>query len=430
MRYPSYYQNFRQIHASLLSMFVLLFIAQTINAQDEVLKRYFTVYHQNKIQQEQAIEPLLNKLYQLEKGRTNKQIKIVWIGDSHTQADLMTSIIRQSLQNKFGNAGRGLVYPYQVAKTSSPKDLISKSNSSWIGQRNSRPDQNPICGISGHGMHCSDLYADVEITNVNPSDTFNYIRLFVDTLPLTYGVDYLSYRHEKKYERENDSSGITFHLRDYTSTLTVFANNPEKKKVSVYGMSLESYKKPGVLFHTIGVNGAQYKNYLRTKLFWQQIKALEADAYIIYLGTNEAQDQHLDNNDFYNQIDSMLYRLKIISPSASIILCTPPVSFYHKIQPNYMLNQVSNQIEKASIFQCTALWDLFTISRGISGTHLWKKYNLLNTDLVHFTKEGYALQGNLFVDAILGTYNRFKENQLQYESKNKADEDRIKMKTR
>ncbi|MGI9191993.1 MAG: SGNH/GDSL hydrolase family protein [Chitinophagaceae bacterium] len=430
MRYSCYYQNYRQIFATISSILILLFIAQKMNAQDDLLKKYATVYHRNKIQQEQAIEPLLNKLYQLEKGRINKPIKIVWIGDSHTQADLMTSIIRQTLQNKFGHAGRGLVYPFQVAKTSSPKDLISKSNATWVGQRNSRPDLNPICGISGHGMHCSDLYADVEITNVAPSDTFNYIRLFVDTLPLTYGVDYLSYRHEKKYEKENDSSGLTFHLRDYTSTLTVYANNPDRKKVSVYGMSLESFKKPGILFHTIGVNGAQYNNYLRTKLFWQQIKALEADAYIIYLGTNEAQDQHLDNNELYQKIDSMINRLKIISPAASFILCTPPVSFYQKIQPNYILPQVADQIEKASIFQCTALWDLFSISKGISGTYLWKKYNLLNTDLVHFTKEGYALQGNLFVDAFLDTYNRFKENQLQYESKNKTDEDPLKLKTR
>ncbi len=377
-------------------------------AQDDIKIKYFSVYQKNKIEKENELNRLFELLYNCEKNQLKRPVRIVWIGDSHTQADLMTSVIRHAIQLKFGNAGRGLIFPYQVAKTSSPNDLASKSNVTWVGQRNSRPDQNPICGISGHGMHCYDNASTLEVVNLDPSDSFNAVQLFVDSNNITYGVEYLSYRHEKKYMPGCDSNGIQFRLHEYTNRINIYTNNPEKKKVSIYGINLQSNNKPGVLFHTIGVNGAQYKSYLQTENFWKQIGALDADAYIIYLGTNEAQNQRLDNDELYRQIDSMIHQLKEISPKACLVLCTPPVSYYQKTQPNYSLIQVSKQIERASLFHCTALWDLFGISKGISGTFLWKKYNLLNTDLVHFTKEGYALQGNLFTDAFFKAYNEFK----------------------
>lgn len=420
----------------LSGVLLLLFLAPLKKgmSQDDPKTKYFSVYHKNTIEREGNLDRLFDLLYNTENKKTKRPVRIVWIGDSHTQADMMTSVIRQSLQDKFGHAGRGLIFPYQVAKTSSPKDLMSKSNVAWIGQRNSRPDQNPICGISGHGMHCNEAYTNIELCNMEAIDSFNFIRLFVDTTPITYGVDYLSFRHEKKYVPGNDSTGIFFRLLDYTNTLNIYTNNPEKNKTSIYGMSLESINKPGVIFHTIGVNGAQYKSYLQTKNFWKQIQSLEADAYIIYLGTNEAQNQKLDNNELYEQIDSMINQLQKLTPNACFLLCTPPVSYYQKTQPNYTLIQVSKEIERASIFNCTAYWDLFSISKGISGTFLWKKFNLLNNDLVHFTKEGYALQGSLFTDAFLSAYELYKQNKNKRLNFNtipeKNTEDRIKMKSR
>jgi hypothetical protein len=72
--------------------------------------------------------------------------------------------------------------------------------------------------------------------------------------------------------------------------------------------------------------------------------------------------------------------------------------------------------------------------KGISGTFLWKKFNLLNNDLVHFTKEGYALQGSLFTDAFLSAYELYKQNKNKHLNLNtnteKNTEDRIKLKSR
>jgi hypothetical protein len=52
-------------------------------------------------------------------------------------------------------------------------------------------------------------------------------------------------------------------------------------------------------------------------------------------------------------------------------------------------------------------WDLFNASRGSEGATAWKSTQLLRSDLVHFSTEGYTLQGNLFVDAFVKIWNDF-----------------------
>ncbi|MDE6123515.1 MAG: hypothetical protein K2F76_09750, partial [Duncaniella dubosii] len=47
-------------------------------------------------------------------------VSIVHIGDSHVQADINTSTVRELLQYDFGNAGRGLVSPLKICGTNQP----------------------------------------------------------------------------------------------------------------------------------------------------------------------------------------------------------------------------------------------------------------------------------------------------------------------
>ncbi|MDX5347767.1 MAG: hypothetical protein LPK19_11025, partial [Hymenobacteraceae bacterium] len=47
-------------------------------------------------------------------------VSVVHIGDSHIQADLFSGRVRQELHKYYGNAGRGLIFPYKVARTNEP----------------------------------------------------------------------------------------------------------------------------------------------------------------------------------------------------------------------------------------------------------------------------------------------------------------------
>ena len=119
-----------------------------------------------------SLDVFFDKLYLLENGAIN-QLNIVHIGNSHTQAGFITGEIRNILQNRFGNAGRGLVFPYKVANSNSPSDVYSFSNVEWDGCRNSYYEDNSNIGICGFLIETQDSNAVLKLS-LNPKSNLNY----------------------------------------------------------------------------------------------------------------------------------------------------------------------------------------------------------------------------------------------------------------
>ena len=182
---------------------------------------------------------------------------------------------------------------------------------------------------------------------------------------------------------------------------------PTSETVKFYGASVEKSNVGGVIYHSIGANGAKYSDYNKTPLFWKQLPYLNADCYIISLGTNEAQDQNLTAEGFLEPVKIMINKLKLASPNAAIIITTPPVSYFKKLRPNPSLEIITNAIIQYCNENNLVYWDLFNASNGSEGAKSWKSNQFLNTDLVHFTKKGYVLQADLFVSAFIKTWNEF-----------------------
>src|ERR1700722_15048738 len=98
--------------------------AQTIPADDNAIRSSFPflTIANNTITNSEGLDSFYKKLSVLKK--TNKGVvRIVHIGDSHIQADILSGTVRNKLQQYFGNAGRGLIFPYQLAKSNAPADI-------------------------------------------------------------------------------------------------------------------------------------------------------------------------------------------------------------------------------------------------------------------------------------------------------------------
>src|ERR1051325_974299 len=109
-----------------------------------------------------TLDSFFEKLSKLSKDKKGK-VSIVHIGDSHIQADYFSGRLRKDFQKDFGNAGRGLIFPYQVAKTNGPSDYRSTSKADWQAKRNVFPDQSLPIGISGITIQTNDSTADLSI---------------------------------------------------------------------------------------------------------------------------------------------------------------------------------------------------------------------------------------------------------------------------
>lgn len=338
------------------------------------------------------------------------KINIVHIGDSHVQADFFTGEVRTALQQIFGNAGRGLLFPYQLAKSNAPNDISSSSNVLWQYNRLVRNDDAVPCGISGFGIQNNQFNATVNISlrsSDNTTTQFNILKFFTDNAPASWliktsgnSVDTITGANDNVlYHRVNLPNSCSSFSMTLLSPDTIHA---------LYGVVAEN-SHAGIIYHAIGVNGARYDQYNNTPLFWKQLPGLNADLYIISMGTNEAQANSIDESAFIDQVNTFLQRLKAASPNAAILITTAADSYKGK-RSNQTLQQLNNALYKYCSQKHIAFWDLYRITNGYGAAHNWLRKGLMNNDRVHFKPEGYRLHGQLLVNALLNGYNLYNSN--------------------
>lgn len=338
------------------------------------------------------------------------EINIVHIGDSHIQADFFTGEVRNTLQQIFGNAGRGLVFPYQLAKSNAPDDIISYSNTAWLFSRLAHTQNDVPCGIAGFGVQTGNSNATINISlkaDDNGAQLFNKLKIFVDDDTTASWL--LKTGGNNTADTISGNNGLLYHEINVpnSSSLSLSLLSPGMSH-SFYGVSLENGHR-GILFHAIGVNGARYDQYNSTPLFWKQLPALKADLFIISMGTNEAQANSVDETQFLGQVTLFLQRLKIASPHAAVLITTAADSYKGR-HSNIVLQQLNNTLFKYCARNHIAFWDLYRITNGYGSARNWLRKGLMNTDRVHYKPEGYRLQGQLLIQALLNGYNNYSRN--------------------
>ena len=405
-----------------LFIFLFILIAFRSIAQNEVADSNkwlpnpppyysFIDYDENIITHSSKLDSVLKKLVKVHVNHKGK-VTIVHIGDSHLQADMETSILRNGLQDFFGDAGRGIVFPYQLANSNAPHDVSSSSNTTWKSNRIGI-DKDIQTGISGFGIHSNKQNATVRIhlkEMDGKQEHFNRMVFFLCNDSACYR---LTDSNLKKpitlYSRPNvDTPSIVFESDSLLTGFELCKNDmPGHCDYSFYGVSLERKDTCGVLYHTIGVNGARYDQYLNNPLFWKQLTSLHGDLFIVSLGTNEAQTPKLNEPAFIAVCDSFVHKIHKIAPKACILITTPPGSYFKMKKPNPSVQAVSHALAHYCDEHDVPLWDLNKITDGATGTVAFKRYNLLGHDGIHFTNAGYQLQGLLLLNALSATYNDY-----------------------
>lgn len=356
----------------------------------------------NRISNNQGLDSFYQKLHRL-KSAGNGTVSIVHIGDSHIQADFLTAVVRNGLQDFFGNAGRGLVFPYQLAQSNSPDDVFSSSSIRWQYNRIAHPEISIGYGISGYSIKTSAANASFQLSLRGLAKPFSHVRLFTDSLAV-WTIKPADNDSSFEMKKSPDCNCMAVELEKENTGFSISSQTPEVSK-TVYGLSLEN-NDPGIIYHTIGVNGARFDQYNLAELFWQQIPALKADLFIISLGTNEAQWDAFPETAFKKNLQLFIEKLKTASPQACILFTTAPDSYKRR-----RYNGVLRELNSALINYCNSnylpVWDLYRITNGYGSAYSWARRGLMTTDRIHFTPEGYRLQGSLLLSALAKGYNGF-----------------------
>ena len=392
-------------------------IGQSV-AIPELEKNYpFVKEELNVISNSGHLAGLMEKLYDL-KINGKRTINILHIGDSHLQADFVTSIIRTTLQSAFGNGGRGLIVPYRVARTNEPFNYHSSSTFHWQSKRCVFPNQPLPIGIGGLTISTTDSCADFTIKTVDDSVlkySFNKVKVFYENDSVSYRFAIVDSLGSKVGLFAPDSvdhfpyiSFLSLQALTNTATIQIVKMAEVQSRATIYGVLLEN-GNPGIIYHTIGVNGAEFRHYSEALHFSEQTKALKPDLIIISLGTNEAFALNFNQDKFYADMQLLYSQLKKENPNACFLFTIPACSYRRK-KPNPRLALAGKTIIRFTTDNNISYWDLQAATGGDNSAVNWKKNRLLRPDGVHYNLAGYDLQGNLFCQAFLNSYNTYVAN--------------------
>ena len=333
-----------------------------------------------------------NELDSLRAGK-DTAITIVQLGDSHIQAGHLSGRVMRLFQQAFGNAGRGWIAPFKLSKTNEPDDYFIKSVAKdWIAGRCIQHVRKTPIGIGGIGIKSVSPSINLDVV-ITPNNGAGYeFNVLADTFRIPCLTDTLQLQSTRRKEGTNT-------LRPASSFTNLY-----------YGLTLKNGGR-GILYHSIGVNGAMYVNYT-DEAYVRQLALLKPSLLIISMGTNETFGRRFNTDEFSGQMEAFLALVKKELPNTAILLTTPP-ECYRRVrsgkQRTYVRNdnteRAARAIRNVAKKEEVACWDLFTTTGGKNSCRKWHSSRLMGRDRIHFTKEGYQEQGTLLFRAFMESYN-------------------------
>jgi len=341
------------------------------------------------------------KLSQLEETKQGK-VNVVHIGDSHIQAGYFTGILRRMLQRKYGNGGRGVMFPYRIAKSNGPFDYVSATNTTWQHRRNLFADSAFTTGLAGFTIRADSSDATFCLTLRN-NEGFNYdyshldlfthenqwLQISVTDSTANIAAHYDGINSTKNCHRYNfdtliNSACIRLHTSDRAFPISVSG-------INTYNDSA------GVICHTIGVNGAQYKHINNQPLFFEHLTQLNADIIILSFGTNEAYTvKNFKTEEFLATVDSTVQLIKKIYPTIPVLISTPAESGIKYRKRKYKVHPNMAKVHAALVQYCKekniACFDLYEAAGGANSFFQWRKMKMMDANAIHFTRKAYEMQ--------------------------------------
>ncbi|MBN2745768.1 MAG: hypothetical protein JXR34_03505 [Bacteroidales bacterium] len=340
------------------------------------------------------------------------QINIVIIGGSHIQADIYSGQVRNRFQSFYGgqNAGMGLLFPYRLARTNTPFGYHFDYEGQWETCRN--VEKNKICrlGLAGIMAVTKDSVSKL-ILKIEPENPIPYQ---MEGIKVLHRTDSFSFKIQndlnlyKSIEINKDLgyTEILFRHPVDSFSLEIVKTDSIQTAFELYGF-LPINRNNGVVLHNIGINGAATSSFLACELMEPQLALIQPDLVIFGLGINDAYGRRFDEGAFERNYNSLIEMIKRINPQAAILLATNNDSYLYKRYINRNGLIVQETMKQLSHNHNVAVWDMFEIMGGLNSIQKWKKTGLAKYDMVHFTREGYILLGDLLFDAIIKSWGEY-----------------------
>lgn len=367
---------------------------------------------------QQGFAHFYTKLYDLlhtGKGHVN----ILHLGDSHTQAGVITSQLRSNLSSMADSltsahamaSSRGLLFPYKAIKTNAPTDYTINASGTWSGSRNISRTHDAILGLTGAAAITTDPTASLQLLLPNPKWAFSEIRLlgYSDT-DETYPVviaDGTTYQ-----PLPNDGQpGYRFRFKRAVSSCKVTFRGVSAAHPFVVRGLLPQSNRPGITYHESGINGATVAAWLRCPDFESELALICPDLVVLTLGTNDSccPEADFDPEAFKNNYRQLLNRILSVNPNAAFLFvgsndCHQSLAVH---TTNFNTPRVAQAMRQLVEEYGGCFFNLYETMGGLRSHERWITNKLVSTDHIHFTPSGYRLVADLIYNALAADFEYY-----------------------
>ncbi len=352
---------------------------------------------------------LTERLRQLWKSASERQVVIAHYGDSHVQGGPAVQVARSLLQGLAGSAGRGMIFPYAAAKTYDQVDFRSSFSGSWVHASSIQTSPRLKLGVSGFAAHTSDALATFGFKFNRAFDPgVKVVRLFYRVRSAGYKLTVQSgeIRQTIDLPLPDGAEGtqlaellwpslgddLQFEIQNEDASTRLF---------ELYGVSIENLT-PGILYHNLGVGGATFGSLLAQDHFVAQSRELNPDIVILDWGTNDIAYKNEVPDKFEETVLRTLERIRSIHPQALIIL-TSAQDMYMRRRAITAAETLSVTLRRIAMNHHCFFYDWYRIAGGADSMRTFYAYGMANPDHIHLSPRGYALKGHLFAQALINT---------------------------
>ena len=355
---------------------------------------------------EYASAEVLQPLYSRWADRSGPRLVIAHFGDSLLQSGYAAQAIRLRLQAARGDGGRGMVFPYAIARTYSQSDFKSSFEGNWVTANSMQLSPKLDLGISGFVARTTDPVTSFTF-EFSPllSPGPKRVRVFFKSAASSFKVTLTSGTISRSIDVQLANAGflpvVDFEFAELGGVLRFVLESPAIYPgfIEIHGVSIENTAS-GVVHHNLGVGGATYKSIVLQALYAEQIAYLKPDLVILDWGTNDLIYKNAIPDDLVETVNATIRKVRAASPGA-VILLTSVQDMNFKGRNISTAQTFSALMRKIAFENGCLFYDWYRVSGGPGSMRDWHANGLASNDNVHLTAKGYRLKGELFAQALL-----------------------------
>lgn len=370
-----------------------------------------------------SLAPFFDRLEALERGE-ERQVRVLWLGDSHVAADLLSGHARRRLQARFGDAGAGLVMPGNPWRYFHHDRARSRGDGGFETTGLAPDFIDPKVGLWGVALvpraegSASVLasFAEAEVAALAPSGE-GCLSVSVDGVTAFGGdigeaVDGTATPCARVDGAILQSGAVvafvgTVDAGDVPRTIAV--RDACGGAVRILGVDLRSGRR-GILVDSVGINGAEIGWLGRPDRELRRVLLERLDPALVVLsfGTNDMGRPDLLPEEYESAAADLLRGLREDAPDAAVLVAGPldRESRSKRVSRLLSVNEpaVIRALRSAALASGAAFVDQRALMGGDGSIRAWARRGLAARDLVHLSRGGYGRVADTLVDGLLRAY--------------------------